>query len=221
MKRSGQFTLKSFASRTLGVSLLLATLAPSAFAGQPDAKVLALIEATYNPGISASTEADGFSLTGCAINQLVIRGKDPITGQDRLVQVKHYLPADGARLDQSPSVLVLPPTGGENILDRGYANEICQQGLHALLVQSWENDTFVELDPAMHDRGALRALSAIRHVVEYLDVNRAPNIGILGTSVGAISATFAMGVEKRITAGALSVGGVGMSDIIAVSTEKA
>jgi dienelactone hydrolase len=72
----------------------------------------------------------------------------------------------------------------------------------------------------MHDRGALRALAAVRHSIEFLKIRRPHQLGILGTSVGAITSALVTGYEPRISAAALIVGGAGMPEIISESDES-
>src|SRR6185369_6171429 len=117
--------------------------------------------------------------------------------------------------------LIVPPTGGENLVDQGWANFFCARGYRALILQHWDQDDAVTpLDLGMHDRGSLRALAAVRHAVEYAQDSGAASIGILGASVGAMTSAFAFGVEPRLRAAVLIVGGKAMPAIIARSTEQ-
>lgn len=199
--------------KTLLLALLLSpALAIAAPAESARAKVL-----NYDPAIVADASFAGWSLRGCTIRDIQIQGKDPVSGETRTVQVKEYS-ARGAGNEKA--VVLLPPTGGENILDRGWGNVFCANGIRLLLVQHWAHDDFVSLELTMHDQGALRALAAVRHTVEYAETTGSSRLGILGTSVGALTSTLALGVEPRLRTGALVVGGHGFADIISRTTEQ-
>ncbi|MGZ3660480.1 MAG: alpha/beta hydrolase family protein [Bdellovibrionota bacterium] len=195
---------------------LLAILPAFAFAAGPSAAVLSRIEGSFNPAMTATETPAGRSLSLCATTSLKLSVEDPVSKVPGFVQAMIYEPHH----DTDLAVLVLPPTGGENILDQGYANALCSSGFRAVVIQHWYNDTAAKLDLSMHDEGALRSLAAIRHVVDYLKPSRPNQVGILGTSVGAISSELAMGFDPRLNNAVLVVGGIGMPEIIAASSEK-
>ena len=204
---------------TLNRIAALALLWSASAASQPSDEVLKWISDSYHPQVIGEKVRTDLSLGGCWIDVMKIKGKDPLTFKTRTIDIKIYHPyAD----DQAaPTVLILPPTGGENILDRGYANSFCNNGMRAVLVGGWEHQLDTDLDPEMHDRGALRALTAIRHVIEFLQPNRPEQIGILGTSVGAMSAALALNYDPRLNVGAMIVGAGRFADVIADSDETA
>lgn len=193
----------------------VASLTSSAVAAPPK-QVLERLEKSFTPGFRLTENAAGRSLSFCRLTDVRLNTKDPVTGGEALVQVRMY----HARKDSDRTVILLPPTGGENILDQGYANHLCAAGLNVALLQTWDRQTEATLEPTMHDFGALRSLSAIRHVLDYLRPTRATQVGILGTSVGALSSSLALGFEPRLNTAVLIVGGLGFSEIVARSTEK-
>lgn len=199
--------------------IALTLLASNLSFAQTKEETIRKIEASYNPSITFREKHLTPSLYGCSMSQVEISGLDPVNQQERKVMVKQYYPV-GVSTNKTRTVIILPPTGGENIIDRGYANELCSSGIRALILQSWEWDTLQEIDMEMHDRGALRSLAAIRHVIEYIQPSYPEQLGILGTSVGAISSALAQGYEERISAAALIVGGVGMTEIIGNTNEQ-
>ncbi len=196
----------------------LALLWTAPAAAQPSNEVLKWISDSYHPQVIGEQVSTNLSLVGCWIDVIKIKGKDPLTQKTRAVDIKIYHPY--ANDESAPTVLILPPTGGENILDRGYANSICNNGMRAVLVSGWEHQLDTDLDPKMHDRGALRALTAIRHVIEFLKPSRPGQIGILGTSVGAMSSALALNYEPRLQVGAMIVGAGRFADVIADSDES-
>lgn len=174
------------------------------------------IEQSYTPEISFDQMGSERSLYGCSIEKIQLTGKDPITTADRQVHLSIYHPR---RRSSQTAVLVMPPTGGVNILDRGYANEFCSNGLTAVIVSNWSYQNEFSLDYSMHNNGALRALAAIRHVVEYLTQNNFGSIGLLGTSIGAVAGSLALSFEPRITAAAFIAGAAEFREIITTSDE--
>jgi hypothetical protein len=175
------------------------------------------IEESYHPEISYNILESDWSLYGCKIQKIQISGKDPVTSETRDVNVSLYKPRKGSN---GSVVMILPPTGGVNILDRGYANELCSLGITAAIVSSWRYQDETSLDFEMHNNGALRALAAARHVVEFLDSSEYKSIGVLGTSIGAVAGTLVLGFESRVTAAALIAGSANFTDIITTSDEK-
>lgn len=155
----------------------------------------------------------------CRMTPVEITGKDPITGQPRIVQVLSYA-QKGADPKKMRTVVLMPPTGGQNALDDWYANRLCDNNLRVVMVQHWTGDMINDHDFGSHDRGAMRAVAAVADVVEYIQPAKPAQLGILGTSVGAITSALALGVDARISTGALIVAGGGMGDIIGKSTEE-
>lgn len=195
--------------------MLALTLATASAAASPNAELLRLANESHKPGITFSETNAGWSLSACRMKYVRIEGADPITKNQRSIRLKVY-----AAKNSRKTVLILPPTGGENLLDQGYANTICFSGVNAVILQSWDFDTESTIDMGMHDRGALRALSAVRHSLDYLETQGQQSFGILGTSVGALSAGLVLGYEARLVAGALITGGDRMHEIIAVTIEQ-
>jgi dienelactone hydrolase len=186
---------------------------------KPAPEVLSRIEQSYSPIVAIQATPSGRSLYGCELHDLVLTAKDPVTGALGATNARIYNPPFDTESRALRAVVLLPPTGGENTLDRGYANTLCLSGFKVVLLQSWAHDTDVDLDLGMHDRGALRALTAVRRIVDYLNPEHSKQIGIMGTSVGALSSALALGFDSRLSSAALIVGGVGMAEIIATTTE--
>ncbi|MEO5666807.1 MAG: hypothetical protein ABIR96_01985 [Bdellovibrionota bacterium] len=134
---------------------------------------------------------------------------DPIRGGDAVTVFSHYVRSKGA----ANSIIILPPTGGENILDRFYARRLCQQGFNVALIKSWSYDNEILVDFSSHDNGYARVARSIQHVLAYLP----GDVGILGTSVGAFYAASALATEPRLKAATLIVGGSPLARVLAYS----
>lgn len=210
------------ASRSFAPAILaIFAFASSALAGPP-ARVLREIQDSYHPQIQVRETTAEQSPGECASINLEIDGRDPVSGDLRTVKARSYLPKAPANTEEEPrtaTILILPPTGGENELDRGYADLFCTNGFRAIIVQSWAGDGPAPVELESHDPATLRALTAVRHVIEYVQPKNRRELGIIGASLGAIIGNFILGYEPRVGAGALIVGGVGLPEIIARSTE--
>lgn len=170
----------------------------------------------YDPTIREERLRESWSLLGCRIEELTLWGKDPLSGESRAVAVTLYR----GDSENRAAVLILPPTGGVNILDQGYANHLCYHGITAAVITGWEHQNETSLDPSMHRRGAIRSVAATRHVMEFLLNRGYRSLGALGTSVGAITGALAFGLDDRIAATALIVGSSRFADVIAESDEQ-
>ncbi len=171
----------------------------------------------YSAEIKIERRQSGWSLYGCNTENVEIYGLDPVNKTSRKISVNFYK----SSLEKSrKAVIIVPPTGGVNILDQGYANKLCSNGISVALLNDWEHQLETSFDFKMHDNGALRYLSAIRHTIEFLEHRSLTSIGLLGTSIGAIGGALAFGVDERISAGAFIVGSGRFADVVAYSDEK-
>lgn len=189
---------------------------PLVVSATPHTELLQNIQSSYNPAIEFYRTDTSRSLYGCRIEDFQIVGMDPVNQQKRKVNVSIYRSAGPGK---KKMVVILPPTGGVNILDRGYANEMCSLGLTVALVSGWDHQGERSLDFNMHNNGALRALVATRHVIEFLQTEAPDSVGILGTSIGAVAGVLVMAFEPRVSSAALIVGSARFADIVADSDE--
>jgi hypothetical protein len=146
----------------------------------------------------------------CLMTRKTVAITDPVHFTDARVVFDHYEPRAGS----VAQVLILPPTGGENLIDRLYARDLCKRGLGAVLVKTWSYDTETSLDLSVHDNGYKRALNAVRATLKFVP----GRVGILGTSLGALYAATLLASEERIETGVIIVGGSPLSEILATST---
>jgi hypothetical protein len=188
--------------------------------GRPSEEGIRRIESTYDPRIQVRLERPrAVSNNGkCWFLRVAITGRDPVHFRSRDVKIHEYAPkTDSQTIARAPAVLILPPTGGTNLIDRNYARMLCEQGFRAVILHGWEDPTENSIDWKCHDNTSLRALTAVRHVVEYIRPSRERRLGVLGTSAGSLTAAFALGVDPRIEAGYLIVPGANLPEILAES----
>lgn len=189
-------------------------------------QVVDRLNKNYDPRSSIKVTPAGQSAADCEIYDIRIKTVDPVSiasgrPQSHVIKAREYLPPGVTDRRNLKSVILIPPIVGENPIDRLYANSLCTSGMRVALLQSWTEGLTEELDLGSHDRGAERALSAVRHLADYLTHYRpGKKIGILGTSLGGIISALATGFDDRIGSAVLIVGGGGMSEIISRSNEQ-
>lgn len=114
-------------------------------------------------------------------------------------------------------VLIIPPTGGVNFIDRSYANSFCEKGIGASILKNWSGDDEYNLDLEIHKRFYHRSQKAIDMAIEHY---REYRLGILGTSVGGLHASIALQRRDEILAGFFIVSGGNIASIIAHTTQE-
>lgn len=157
--------------------------------------------------------SDTVITTNCSSRNESIMAIDPNSQQSMRVQLLTYTSSSSLK-----TIIVLPPTGGVNKLDYKYAEELCKNGMNAIILLAWQGDDIKEVDPGMHDRNALRAIVSIRSLINSIDQKQ--KLGIFGTSVGGILGALVIGLEPRLETGLFLVAGAGMSKIMVTSDEK-
>ncbi len=121
------------------------------------------------------------------------------------------------------AILLLPPTGGRNIIDEGYAYMFCKQGFDVVILEDWTGDRGVEdyvLDFGIHQRYMTRTQEAIELVLRNMDYD---DIGVLGTSAGAINFSVSLQnefVQSKVKSFFNIVGGMPLCHVIATAGEK-
>jgi dienelactone hydrolase len=178
------------------------------------------LEENYNARVETMSEIHNHSQSSasCRVSQVQIKGTDPVTLQDRIIDIKVFSPRNEPA--KSGSVIVVPPIYGDTLFDSWNARRFCDAGLQTAVIQKWEFYSDPGIDWNVHDRGALRAVTAIRHVLEYLLAAKPGPVGILGTSLGAISSSLALSIEPRLTAAVLIGGGGPLHQILTKSSIK-
>lgn len=196
------------------VALALVFMAAVSAQAKPSAQLSNLIKQSYNPKIQFFHAVEKSSVRGCPQGRAFITGQDPLTHGPRDIVLNEYEAAGATR-----AVIIVPPTGGENILDNQWANLFCSKGIRAVILRSFELLPETTFDLSMYDHEAIRSLVAIRQTVDYLTRTGTKNVGLLGTSLGAIEGSFATMVDDRINTATFIAGGVGLAEIVAKSQE--
>ena len=196
----------------------------SVYAIEPTREAVELIENGYVPGITVhveSSEEKGVNgLATCQIQKIRIEAKDPIEDQLSHIGARLYQPRIFGQMNpNSKAVIVLPPLGGTTPLEDAYSLGFCAFGFRAVALEYWTPNSRNEFDLKAHDRQAVRAVTAVRRLIELIAPTRKNQVGVLGTSAGAIMGALALGVDSRLGAGVLIAGGGDLPEIFTTSTE--
>lgn len=133
---------------------------------------------------------------------------------DFKVEVLRYT-ADGRA---GRTLLIIPPTGGTNFLDKNYAKSFCKEGFDVYVLSHWSNDSEKAFDLEIHDRFYSRAQKAVGAVLKHVS---SPWVGILGTSVGGLHTAVAMAQHSRLDAAFVIAGGAPIAEVIVDSDQDA
>lgn len=136
-----------------------------------------------------------------------------IEDEDFFVEARHY-PYPGS----TKSLLIIPPTGGTNVIDRSYARLFCAEGFDVYILDKWTMYDEYALDLEIHRRYYARTQRAINLILSRIPESH--KVGILGTSVGALHASIATGKLPRLTKALFIVGGADITGLIVDSDQK-
>jgi hypothetical protein len=133
---------------------------------------------------------------------------------DFKVQVTKYEPQDKTL----KSILIIPPTGGTNYIDRSYAEKFCSVGYDVYILNHWTGDSEMNSDLEIHQKLYARAQKAISITISEIET---PFIGLLGTSLGALHGSIAANTQERLNAVFLIVGGAPITEAVVTSDQHA
>lgn len=118
----------------------------------------------------------------------------------------------------SKSLIIFPPTGGTNALDRSYAKKFCATGYDVYVINGWTGDHETVTDLTIHQNFYSRAQKALTVV---LDNIHTPFIGLIGTSVGALHASVAANTQTKIDSVFIIAGGAPIAEVVVTSQQEA
>lgn len=133
--------------------------------------------------------------------------------KDFLAEARFYPRADSLR-----TIVILPPTGGTNLIDRSYARFLCAEGFNVYILDKFTGYDEYNLDLDIHRRYYGRTQRAIDLIIGEIPHNHA--LSILGTSVGALHAAIATGRIARIQKALIITGGADITGLIVDSDQE-
>ncbi len=144
------------------------------------------------------------------------------------VSMTMYIPSrDDLGEDKVPAVIMVPPIGGINLLDKNTAKTLCSYDMAGLIITNdfaniEEQAAKKLLPPEDHQETFYRTAAAIKSVMafieddENLDYSR---MGVFGVSLGGILSSFVMATQPDISAGYFVVAGGDIPQILATSRQ--
>ena len=135
-----------------------------------------------------------------------------IEDENFFVEARYY-PYEGSE----KSLLIIPPTGGTNLIDRSYARQFCAAGFNVYILDKWTMYDEYALDLEIHRRYYARTQRAIELILSKIPESH--RVGILGTSVGALHAAIATGKLDRIREALFITGGADITGLIVDSDQ--
>ncbi len=129
------------------------------------------------------------------------------------VQISRY----GGQSSQK-SLIIVPPTGRTNYIDKSYAEEFCSAGYDVYILDSWTGDVETTIELEIHQRFYGKAQTAITLV---LDQIKSSYTGLLGTSVGGLHASIAASYQDRLQAVFVITTGIPIAEVVVNSDQEA
>lgn len=139
---------------------------------------------------------------------------DSLQENDFKVDLLRYHPSG----TPTRTLIIFPPTGRTNYIDKSYAKTFCSNGYDVVILSQWTKDEGDDGDLGSHQRYYERAQLVMKLV---LGKTKTPFIGVLGTSLGALFASMSASLYPQLNAVFTIVGGAPISSIIAESDQKA
>lgn len=172
------------------------------------------------------TVATNFTISTVTFPSPVVTPHD----NNNRVHCEYFLPkAEGTK----PAVIVLHILGGDFDLARLFARALASRGVAALFLkmpyygerrQPDSPSRMISLDPHETVRGMTQAVLDIRRAAVWLAAQKdvdPKRLGIMGISLGGITAALAASVEPRFTSVCLILAGGDMGEVAWTSTEMA
>lgn len=116
------------------------------------------------------------------------------------------------------TIIILPPTGGTNMIDRSYARHLCATGFNVYILDEYTGFDEYNLDLEIHRRYYGRTQRAVDIIVRAVPDTH--EIGILGTSVGALHAAISVGRIERIKNALIIAGGADITGLVVDSDQS-
>lgn len=125
------------------------------------------------------------------------------------------------KVETDKALLLLPPTGGKNIIDKGYAAYFCKAGYKVYIMENWTGLNEYSEDLKIHERYQNRFQKSVALTLSLIEEEK---IGVLGASAGAINFSVTLGIPKvvqKVQAFVGIVSGGPLCKVIAQTREKA
>lgn len=183
------------------------------------------------PGVynEIKSQKDGGMFSSCWVYHRQFETDYPGAQEPYKVDMQMYIPnRDRLGSDVIPAVVMVPPVGGVNLLDRKTADSLCEGKMAAIILTNdfanIESQASGKLkDPTDHQETFYRIAAAIKGSM--VMVEQDPNLdierfGVFGVSLGGILTSFVMATQPDIAAGYFVVAGGDVPEILASSDQE-
>ncbi len=153
---------------------------------------------------------ESYRSLGCTIEAHWFTGWDPATGKASGREVHVFRP-DNPGKDRP--VILLPPTGGMNFLDRQMGKYFCSRNVTFYILAKFDGFADKDFDLTRHDRQIRGNTAALKELIQWIH----EPVNLMGASLGALYAAAAMGADPQIGKVVLTVGGTDLAGILTES----
>lgn len=116
------------------------------------------------------------------------------------------------------TVIILPPTGGINFLDRSYARGLSRRGADVLVLKSHTGEKEKSIDLGLHERIHSAALRGFAMMLD--SVPKDHEVSVMGTSLGGLYAAIAVNRHPEVKRALIIGAGAPIPKVIAESTTE-
>lgn len=144
---------------------------------------------------------------------------NPLSGEDYRSKFHYY---ETTKDGEHPLLIILPPIGGVNTVDKSIASYMANRGVNVLIALTPEDIADVNRPVDDIDGFLIRTTVSARHLIDFAtDRNKvdASRIGGFGASLGGIRLLTLIGVDERISASVIYVGAGNIPEILANSEQ--
>lgn len=194
-----------------------------------DLELAAVIDEFQYENNYEEVESTQTSAGHCWVYSKKITVTYPTSSDPLVVNLRQYIPnRNRLGTEQVPAVLMLPPIGGENMLDRRMAETFCANSISAIIL----TDDFGYIDAQSqgdlrpvedHQETFYRVGAAVKGTLALISDDEQVNetkVGLFGVSLGGVLGAFMMGTQEAISAGYFVVAGGDIPEILAVSQQS-
>lgn len=175
-----------------------------------------------------SSKQTNWKSSGCWTIEKVFETKYPDLEEPFKVAMTMYIPNRKRLGDKTvPAVIMIPPVGGVNLLDKRTAGTLCDSKIAGIIVANDFANIQYQADKALlppedHQKTFHRIGAAVKGIMKMisddknLDYDR---VGMFGVSLGGILGSFVMATQPDIAAGYFVVAGGDVPQILATSKQ--
>ena len=150
---------------------------------------------------------EGYKSFGCSIETRWFTGWDPVRNQPSSREIHIFRP-DNPR--QARPLILLPPTGGVNILDQRMGKYFCRHNVTLYVLAKFDGYADKGFELTRHDHQIRANTAALRELIQWIN----EPVNLMGASLGALYAAAAAGSDPQIKKVVLVVGGIDLAGIL-------